>query len=79
MAAEDAFASHPATSEYATAFYSLVGVLRASWMKPAKTFGHHITYEAMIERERLLIKPDESQKELVEHRTRIRLPPYFVN
>jgi hypothetical protein len=48
-------------------------------MKPAKTFGHYIAYETMIERKRLLIEPDEGQKELAEHRTRIRLPSCFVN
>lgn len=49
VATEDSGESHPAPSEYAIAFYSLVGVLGAGWVKATKTLGYHIAYETVIE------------------------------
>lgn len=48
-------------------------------MKTTEALGHDVAEEAMVERQGFLIEPNEGQKELLEHRKRIRLGPCFVN
>lgn len=48
-------------------------------MKTTEPLGHDVAEESVVERQGFLIEPNEGQKELLEHRKRIRLPYKFVN
>ncbi len=67
MAADDAFASYPASTQYSIALNGLIGILRASGIEPAETLTKNFSYDAMIKRQCFLIDTDEPEDNAFKH------------
>jgi hypothetical protein len=77
MAAEDTFASHPASSENSILSNGLIGILRARGIEATETLTKNFSYNPMIKGESLLIGANQTKNNMFPHVFIVHLLPYL--
>lgn len=67
MAADDAFAPDPTSSEDSIARYRLIGILRASGIEPTESLTKNLAYDPMIKGQSFLIETDDAKNDRFDH------------